>query len=266
MTAVVGVPILLAIILFGPSWAWSLVVLLAIALGLVEFYSMTLNPEEIVVKAMGIAMGVGLGALMSFSSHPVVALAGCVTAVMVMFLTALFAYDSIERAAHLALAGVTGVLYVGLLVSFLALVRRDPGDMGRYWLLLLLAITWLGDTGAYFTGRSLGRHKLSPTVSPKKTWEGAVGGLLASVAGGFAVLALTPLALHPLVLLAAVIPAAVLGQLGDLCESLLKRSWGVKDSGRIIPGHGGILDRIDALMFAAPYLYFFFIFGGAGIG
>lgn len=265
LTAVVGVPVLLAVILAGPAWLWSMIVLVAVGIGLAEFYAMTTHKDEIVLASMGSSMGVLLAAMMVFAQQPLYLLTGCVTVVMVMLLAGVFAYRTIERALHWVSVGVTGVFYVALLTTFLALIRRDPGEMGRYWLLLLLAVVWVGDTGAYFCGRFLGRHKMAPTVSPKKTWEGAVGGLLVSIGAAFAVVALTPLSLHPYIVLAAAIPAAILGQLGDLCESLIKRSVGVKDSGRIIYGHGGILDRIDALMFAGPYLYFFYTYAGPAV-
>ena len=120
---------------------------------------------------------------------------------------------------------------------------------------LTFSIAFLGDTGAYFTGRALGRHKLYPALSPKKTWEGAVGGL-ASSAGAAAIAHfwyLPELPLIPGLILGAA--AGAMGQAGDLCESMIKRAHGVKDSGTLLPGHGGMLDRIDALLFAAPVLY-----------
>jgi phosphatidate cytidylyltransferase len=154
-----------------------------------------------------------------------------------------------HRAGLLAL----GLLYTGVLPTFVALLRFHP--QGSHLIVLVLAISFLGDTGAYFAGRFLGRHKLYPSVSPKKTWEGAVGGLIAS-AGAAAVAHFYFLPSLPLgigLALGAVLGA--LGQAGDLCESMLKRAYDVKDSGRILPGHGGLLDRIDALLFAAPGLY-----------
>ena len=140
LTAVIGIPVLLAVILVGPTWLWSLIVLAAIGIGLTEFYGMTTNKDEVAIMAMGASMGVGLAAMMVFSSQPLYVVTACVTVVMVMFLTAVFAYSTMERAFHMAAVGVTGVFYVALLTSFMALIRRDPGDMGRYWLLLLLAV------------------------------------------------------------------------------------------------------------------------------
>jgi len=152
-----------------------------------------------------------------------------------------------------------GVLYVGLMMATVVLLAMAPS--GNSGLLLLFAVVWLGDTGAYFGGKLLGRHKLYERVSPKKTLEGSFFGLLASVGGAFLIDAVwgTPLAWHYLLL--AGIGGGVAEQVGDLCESVLKRSAGIKDSGNILPGHGGMLDRIDGLLFAAPVVYGLFLAG-----
>ena len=150
-----------------------------------------------------------------------------------------------------------GPLFVGVPLTLLAILRRDLGAEGPGFVVLTIMFAWFGDTGGYFAGRFLGRRKLYEAVSPKKTVEGAIGGLAGSVFG--AVLAhswvLPSLPLAHGVPLALV--AGALGQAGDLGESVLKRSTGVKDSGAIVPGHGGILDRVDALILtsAVTYLY-----------
>jgi phosphatidate cytidylyltransferase len=174
--------------------------------------------------------------------------------VIASFADALFFESEIGRTPTQVGIAVLGAAYPGLLLS--ALVRLRQLDRGEYWILLALVVTWFNDTGAYFAGRAFGRHKLYPRVSPSKTVEGAIGGLLASVSGAIAVqmLFLPRLPLWG----AAVIGAggAVLGPLGDLSESMLKRAWGAKDSGHLLPGHGGLLDRIDALLFNAPFVLF----------
>jgi phosphatidate cytidylyltransferase len=150
---------------------------------------------------------------------------------------------------------VFGFVYVPLLLTPIGLVKRFPD--GHDWVFLILTVTWLSDTGAYAAGRALGRHKLYPAISPGKSVEGAVGGLLSSL--GAAVLAkltyMPQLGWLDVVLIS--LPGGALGQVGDLVESMLKRAFGVKDSGWIIPGHGGLLDRIDALLFCVPYVYFY---------
>jgi phosphatidate cytidylyltransferase len=148
-------------------------------------------------------------------------------------------------------------LYCGLLVATVVGLRES---FGVGWVILAFVVTWANDTFAYFAGHAFGRHKLFERISPKKTWEGFAGGAVGSLAGALVTRALLPdlgaaLGVWPALAVAA--GAAVLGPLGDLAESLVKRGAGVKDSGRIIPGHGGILDRIDALLFVAPWVYVF---------
>jgi phosphatidate cytidylyltransferase len=145
-------------------------------------------------------------------------------------------------------------LYVGLLASLF--LRLRALDQGVYWMVLALLGTWICDSAAYFVGRSLGKIKLCPTISPKKTWEGAIAGL---VAGVLAVVLLGRWLLGLSVgwgLLAGVL-LVVGATLGDLAESVIKRQVGVKDSGGLIPGHGGMLDRIDSLLFVVPLIYLF---------
>ena len=131
-------------------------------------------------------------------------------------------------------------------------LRRLEHGVG--WIVLALAVTWLNDTGGYFAGRAFGRRKLFPRISPKKTWEGFAGGMLASIAGAVAakLLFIPELPAWGAAVVGA--GAGLLGPLGDLSESLLKRAFGAKDSGRLLPGHGGMLDRIDALFFNAPFV------------
>jgi phosphatidate cytidylyltransferase len=159
-------------------------------------------------------------------------------------------------AAHL----ITGALYGGLGLSALAALRLIPS--GLDWVFCALIITWGNDTCAYFAGRALGRHKLYPAVSPNKTWEGFFGGMAGSI-GGLLIAKATffpALTVADCVIVGAL--GGVLGPMGDLCESMLKRAYGVKDSGRAIPGHGGMLDRIDALLFNAPMVFLYAIYLG----
>jgi phosphatidate cytidylyltransferase len=156
--------------------------------------------------------------------------------------------DAPTRSAH----AVTGCLYGGLGVASLAALRAGPD--GLAWVIAALVITWANDTCAYFAGRAFGRHKLYPAVSPNKTWEGFAGGFVGSIGGLFIARLVFPV-LSPLDCVLLGVAGGLFGPLGDLCESMLKRTYGAKDSGFLIPGHGGILDRVDALLFNAPVVY-----------
>ena len=152
-----------------------------------------------------------------------------------------------------------GMLYVGWLMGVLVTLRLEAG---REWLFLAVLATWGSDTLAYLVGRAFGRHRMAPRISPGKTWEGAVGGLAGAVIVALLLTLDTPLQIPvgygQAVLLGALI--SVFGQLGDLAESLLKRSAGVKESGNLMPGHGGVLDRMDSVVFAGAVVYLYYIF------
>jgi phosphatidate cytidylyltransferase len=153
---------------------------------------------------------------------------------------------------------VQGIVYIPLLLSFLVMIRREPD--GMTWIFFLLAVIFAGDISAYYVGSYLGRHKLNPSVSPGKTIEGAVGGLAGNLlAGTVGILFFLP-ALNWVGGIFFFLAAGIAGQVGDLFESELKRSSSIKDSGGLLPGHGGFLDRIDALLFASPVAYFFKMF------
>jgi phosphatidate cytidylyltransferase len=173
--------------------------------------------------------------------------------VIVALVDALLFETDVARAPVRVGLAVLGAAYPGLLLS--ALVRIRQLDRGEWWIILTLVVTWWNDTGAYFAGRAFGRTPLYPRISPSKTWEGAVGGALLATVGALLVQRFWLSDLLPW--WAAVVislGASVFGPLGDLSESMLKRAFGTKDSGRLLPGHGGMLDRIDALMFTAPFV------------
>jgi phosphatidate cytidylyltransferase len=149
---------------------------------------------------------------------------------------------------------VTGLIYGSVGLTALSALRLRPEE-GLGWVIAALVITWANDTSAYFAGRFLGRHKLYPEVSPNKTWEGFFGGMVGSVVGMFIARGFFFPMFTVTDSLVLGILGGILGPLGDLVESMLKRAYGVKDSGRIIPGHGGVLDRIDALLFNAPLVF-----------
>ena len=175
-----------------------------------------------------------------------------VAVLMVAFTDALLFEEQLANAPRRVGLALLGTVYPGLLLS--ALVRLRQFDRGEWWIILALTVTWMNDTCAYFSGRAFGKRKLYPRISPSKTLEGAIGGALGSIAGAMIVqhFWIPQLAPWGAALIGA--GAALLGPLGDLSESMLKRGFGAKDSGRLLPGHGGMLDRIDALIFNAPFV------------
>lgn len=179
---------------------------------------------------------------------------------VLLLAVAIFRRGPLEAVPRSVSAVALAWLYCGVLLAAVVGLRLR---FGVGWVILAFVVTWANDTFAYFAGHSLGKHRMAERISPKKTWEGFAGGAVGSIAGALATRALLPglgadLPVGMAVLLGA--GGAVLGPLGDLAESALKRAAGVKDSGKIIPGHGGLLDRIDALLFVSPWIYLFATF------
>jgi phosphatidate cytidylyltransferase len=252
LSAVVFLPLIIALSLIG-GWAYLVFLELVVVLGIVEFYRMARHKGAEPHVAIGALAGGALVGLM-YEGHA--AASGLV--MTLVFLVGLVLELRRGRPAGSVLnlgATVLGVFYVGWLGGHLGLLRRLP-DGGRL-VLFTIFITWAGDSGAYFIGRWIGRRPLFAAISPKKTVEGSFGGLLASIlAGVIGGIWLVPtLGMRDSILLGAI--AGVVGPIGDLVESLLKRDSGVKDAGEMIPGHGGVLDRFDSLFFVAPVVYYY---------
>ena len=272
LVALVAVPILLVILyLPRPEPAWALI-FAASLIAMYELFAMTLPAEDrrpaLVMGAIACAafywvhplalhepFGVRLGARWELlgEAGPTVAV---FLAVVVPGLYYLFRFRDIPSVASRLTATITGIVYAGFLTTHLALFKRlAPMSEGGHFVILVLVIAWLSDTGGYFAGRFLGKSKLYEAVSPKKTWAGAYGGIAGSLLGVIAMKLLFLDWLGWFDVAAIAVAGGVIGQLGDLAESLIKRSVGVKDSGALLPGHGGILDRIDAVLFIAPLVY-----------
>lgn len=257
LTAAIGIPLLFVLLFYGAPWGWCAFLAVAVAVGAFELYGMT-HPGDRVSQITLLLVSVGVTLLLWFygASAPVL-LALILLLPIASMLLVLARLGEVQTAALRVAAGAFGPLYIGGGLGALALLRRDAGDEGPAFVVLALMLSWLSDTGAYFAGRFLGKHKLYEAVSPKKTVEGALGGLAFAIVG--ALLAhffyLKSLPLTDGLVLAVV--AGAIGQAGDLGESLLKRSVGVKDSGGIVPGHGGILDRVDALLVTGTLTYLY---------
>lgn len=264
LTAVIVLPFLIASILI--SWLWWLFVLMAAAsfvLALWEFYVLAkrlqLKPDPVPGFVAGAAL-----ITISIQNQPALNLLLFLLVIIVLVIATLI--NAMLRGAPfdkmIASTGATilGVLYVALLGTHLVLIRTGFEPQLSAHLLSFFFLVLMGsDSGAYYVGRAIGKHKLAPTISPGKTWEGVVGGIAAAL--GMAVLAhywfFRELPLKWMLPLA--LTMSIVGILGDLVESALKRSASAKDAANILPGHGGLLDRLDSLLFNAPLLYYFAI-------
>ena len=253
-TAAVAIPTLLALIFLAPPWGWGLVVVTVAMLGLVEYLWMAF-PER-GKRVLGLLLGAAvIGAAVSAPVPGQLVSAALSLLVAAGLIYVVVLRDDFERGlADLGLLAV-GVLYTGLLLPHFYWLRNLPD--GPQWVTFVIVIGMAGDSGGYFVGHALGRHKLIPRVSPGKTVEGALGITFFSLVGGAAskLILLPGRSWGEILALSAVL--AVIGQLGDLGESVMKRTFGAKESGWIFPGHGGVLDRIDSLLFPVTLVYYY---------
>ena len=247
VTAVIAIPIAVAITLFAPDWTFALVVGLVAALAAEEFMSLGTTrgigrPGKWFLVAVAL-----VGA--SFIGGPAWVLSSLAVSVIALLTVTTFS-GPVETALGRAGIGLGAISYCALTLGFLVLLPREL-------ILLLFGIIWIGDSAAYYIGRVFGTHRLAPKISPRKTIEGSIAGLVASMLAG-AIGGVSFLG-EPWLSVTLISGAtAIVAQIGDLAESALKRSAGVKDSSSILPGHGGILDRLDSLFLAAPVFYWFF--------
>lgn len=262
VTAAVGIPALALVVWVGGP-VFSIVVAAIAAIGAVEVCEMTRSkgfaPSRVAAAILSAALVLshfGFSTLWSSSEHVPLLLASAGIAVLAVILT-LSPIQKIQyRNAGLTLVAV---VYPGALLAHAPLLRG--GEQGLEWVVFLLVVTFSSDTGAFFVGKAIGKRALAPSISPNKTWEGAIGGFAAAILAAFiAAWALDIDVGQPLI---AVLGAlmGVVGQAGDLFESKLKRLADVKESGRLLPGHGGVLDRLDSIVFNLALVYYFVIGG-----
>ena len=254
MTAAVGFPALTLLIVLG-GWPYALVAGAVALLATAEFAHGWLLPSRPIRAVISVGPPLVVPGIMVAGAHA----------------SAWFPWVGAIAAVCLAAAGLSHLnlfgprkplrvlagayIYFGLMLSSMVLIRDMPD--GRDWIVLGLLSTFAVDTGAYATGRTIGRHKMAPSVSPKKTWEGAAGGYLWGVAAAYGLNALLGLDVAPgkLAHFALVFPAFAMA--GDLFESWMKRRMGIKDASGLLPGHGGFMDRLDSVLFVMPLLYVF---------
>jgi phosphatidate cytidylyltransferase len=258
ITGLWGIPLLIAAVWFKQPLPWfTLLIAIWGLLAVFEFYKIVAGAGGLPLTYFGLVWTL----LFILSPHFNYDLATplLLTSAVVLSLIWLLLRRQKEGAFIGWAWTIAGILYMGWLLSHLAALRGL--DDGRNWVFLALAANFASDTAAFFTGRALGRHKLAPNISPGKTWEGAIAGVLGAIIVSLLFTIPSPLSL-PLGYWQAIVLGlliSIFGQLGDLVESLFKRNMGVKDSGRLLPGHGGALDRIDSVVFAGVVVYYYVI-------
>lgn len=285
LTAIVLIPIVLVLVLRAPVAVLAVAVAAVSVLtlreyvGLVRHYNVAAYGRVLYVLAVLafvlLALQTGAPYLVA-TMQMLFGISGAAVFVLMFFFAVAMRREPLAEGFPAAAAAVFGFLYIVVPLAMLVQLRQQGS--GAFLILYTLIVVWMGDTVAYYTGRAIGRHKMAPRVSPGKTWEGAAGSMIGAVVCGVLVFAYSreissglmriglltpdqaylPPQIPPLwqfAVLSAVVNVAA--QIGDLAESLLKRGAGVKDSGNILPGHGGMLDRIDALLFAAPVVWYY---------
>lgn len=240
----------------GPAQLLYLVLPLAAGLGALELTRLSFGREEGFHKLLLVLVSLFLCLASQSGESELTLLALCSTSIVVLC-ALLFTEEDLSRVLPESSRVIFGALYVGLLSGLVVALKRLEADMGGAKLVLtLFALVWAGDAGAFFIGSRIGRHKLWPRVSAKKTWEGLAGGFACTMLAALIVAAISEgwLVKDALIFGSLV---GLAGPAGDLVESAIKRGAGVKDSGRFLPGHGGVLDRIDSILFALPVFYFY---------
>ena len=252
-TILVLAPLVYAVIRYLPALAFSGVVVLAGGLALFEFYRLCFSDRS---HSWLIGIGLtGFAALILGTHRPDIIVPALLATLVGIISVPLLSRTSLEQSLRDGAMTLFGVLYLGLTLGTLSMTRLLP--QGESLIFFLLLVTWASDTGAYYVGTLYGRHRLAPTISPKKTVEGLVGGLIGAIIAAYAARWWFLPELSGLDCLVLATLLTFTGLWGDLAESAMKRSVGVKDSGGILPGHGGMLDRLDSLLFTAPVFYYY---------
>lgn len=256
ITGLIAVPLLFVILYYGGQTAFGLLIAVVACLAVAEYFNIVFADKKS-LSCIGFQLAGYISVVLIlgvvFKGNYALVPAVLTANLLVIGFLVVYGYKQDSSLPTRAGQQILGVIYISLLASYLVMLRN--GDQGGKWLFCLLVVVAAGDTGAYYFGSYLGSHKLCPAVSPKKTIEGAIGGLIGNLFAGacFKLWLLPQVSWYQMAVFALAV--GISGQVGDLFESAFKRTSGIKDSGRLLPGHGGFLDRIDALLFAAPAAY-----------
>ncbi|MCY4570432.1 MAG: CDP-archaeol synthase [Candidatus Poribacteria bacterium] len=268
LSVVVLAPLVLLIVYWG-DWFYLILVSVAVVMMQVEYCRLAQHFTE---KLNPVIPALLSGAFCLFAYFlPILTQTTSASTIIFSYFTFVFIYVFAESIFRAKVAGellavtlkLTGILTIGWALGYHLILLRNAAPIGRQLIFLLAGIIWCSDTGAYLVGRAFGKHKLGTPVSPRKTIEGTIGGLVVGTLTSFllnAILLKGTLFWGNAVFIGLLL--SVLGQLGDLSASLMKRTAGVKDSGQVIPGHGGFIDRCDSLIFSTPVLYYYLALTG----
>ncbi len=252
LTALIFLPIVIYIIGFSPPCGFYLFITMIMLISLYEFFNITKCFPLVFPLCFYFLSILMVLLLLNTSLYLLPFIISCFV-IFPMLLCILQSYDPKPALFENIAKGLLGLVYISLPLWMLMIIYKHP--YGKVWIFFLLWLIILDDTGAFYFGRILGKHHLHKKISPKKTWEGSLGGLVCSTIGAFVYLRIFKLCPISYNIFFLVILLSIMGQIGDLAESLIKRCYGVKDSGKILPGHGGLLDRIDSFLFTIPILY-----------
>jgi phosphatidate cytidylyltransferase len=257
LTGLIIVPVLIYIIGLGPRWLFHLLVLTASLVGLIEYYGLAASDLPKLIRRASYFVTVLIFVVFYMRQFLLIPVIIVLWAFVPMTFFMLSRQSPNQQQTADMSKSVLGPVYIVLPLAMLVMIDLQPN--GKLWIFFLLVVIFANDTGAFYLGKLFGKHKLYERISPGKTWEGAIGGLLCGVIAALWFLHILRLHKIDLSVLLLVLALSMVGQIGDLAESMLKRNHGVKDSGKILPGHGGMLDRIDSLLFSIPVLYIFLI-------
>lgn len=258
LTAAVLGPLVFIVLWWGGRRFFYPVLLGVSAICLYEYFNLCF-PGQLIIHGLGIIFGLFPVCSALLWEDPKFIVLSVYAAFVGTILLFLASYSTWSNLLWNLATFFMGITYIGVCAAHLGFLRSLP--MGREWVLFLLVTVFSGDAGAYYVGKGLGRHKLCPKISNGKTVEGAVGGLAVNAIAALSIWFMVLRNIDPRILVPLALVIGTIGQVGDLAESIVKRSVGVKDSGKILPGHGGMFDRIDALLLAAPFLYWFLSLG-----